>query len=222
MNTIGSDPFAQDAANAVAAKRNDSLGQADFMRLMTEQLKHQDPLKPLSNAEFVGQLAQFSTVQGIADLNSTVQSFTSALAGDQVLRGAAVVGHNVLMPSTKIGLQEGETARGIVMAPGPGLVTVEIADASGTVVRRLDLQAQAAGELAFAWDGMDDAGAALAGGVYTLAARHADPAGAQTALSTYVNAKVESVTIGSDGLYLNLPLLGAAPIEYVLRIGGSS
>ncbi len=224
MNAIGTDPFAaQDAAaTAAAAKRSDTLDQAAFMRLMTEQLRHQDPLKPLSNAEFVGQLAQFSTVQGISELNGTVRNFTNALAGDQVLRGAALVGHNVLLPSTRISLQEGATPGGIVMAPGPGLVTVEIADAGGNVVRRLDLKAEAAGELAFAWDGLDEAGAPLDPGVYNLSARHADPAGAETALSTYVNAAGESVTIGSDGLYLNLPLLGAAPIEYVLRIGGSS
>lgn len=103
MTTVNGDPFAAlntgTTGSATTAKKADTLGQADFMRLMTEQLSNQDPLKPLSNSEFVAQLAQFSTVQGIADLNGTVNGFTAALTGDQVLKGAALVGHSVVVPS---------------------------------------------------------------------------------------------------------------------------
>ncbi len=91
MSTITNELFTGGAASPPAAPKAAALGQADFMRLMTEQLKHQDPLKPLSNSEFIGQLAQFSTVQGISDLNTSVAGFGSALTGDQVLKGAALV-----------------------------------------------------------------------------------------------------------------------------------
>ena len=81
MTTVNGDPFAAlntgTTGAATTAKKADTLGQADFMRLMTEQLANQDPLKPLSNSEFVAQLAQFSTVQGISDLNTTVNGFTA-------------------------------------------------------------------------------------------------------------------------------------------------
>ncbi|KAG1374758.1 hypothetical protein G6F59_018383 [Rhizopus arrhizus] len=59
---------------------------------MTEQLQHQDPLKPMDNTQMVAQMAQMSTVQGITDLNKTVKGFQESMASDQVLRGAALVG----------------------------------------------------------------------------------------------------------------------------------
>lgn len=206
------------AADAPAARKKDTLGQADFLRLMTEQLQHQDPLKPMDNTQMVAQMAQMSTVQGITDLNTTVQGFQNAMASDQVLRGAALVGHQVLVPSQALVLGGEGGADGMVAAPAAGRVTIDITDANGNAVVQLDVQADAAGETAFAWDGKDADGRRMPAGSYTLAASHTDAKGTTTALSTYVQAPVESVTVGSDGLYLNLKGLGTAPIDYVLRI----
>ena len=226
MTTVNGDPFAalntSTTGTATAAKKADTLGQADFMRLMTEQLSNQDPLKPLSNSEFVAQLAQFSTVQGIADLNGTVNGFTAALTGDQVLKGAALVGHSVVVPSESIALPASGNASGLVMSPGAGKVTFEIKDASGIVVDTVDVDATGKGETAFAWDGLKANGQRAEAGKYSIKATHTAADGTATALNTYVDATVDSVTIGSDGLYLNLPGLGTAPLDYVLRIGKSA
>ncbi len=222
MNLINNDVYSGAAATAAAPPKAAALGQADFMRLMTEQLKHQDPLKPLSNSEFIGQLAQFSTVQGIGELKDVMTGFGNALTGDQVLKGASLVGHSVLVPSAQLALPaEGETT-GLVMTPGKGTVSLAITDSSGAVVRTVVVESTAKGEQRFAWDGLDDAGQRLPPGTYAVAATHVDAAGGATSLSTYVDAVVESVTIGSDGLYLNLPGLGTAPLDYVLRVGKSS
>ena len=75
-----------------------------FLELMVAQLRYQDPLNPMQNSEFLGQLAQFSTVQGIQGLQSTMDGFTSSLATDQMLRGASLVGRSVLVPSAKMSL----------------------------------------------------------------------------------------------------------------------
>ena len=77
MSTIDSDIYSalgQTANTNTTTKKSDSLGQADFLRLMTEQRKYQDPLNPMQNSEFLGQLAQFSTVQGIQGLQSTMKA----------------------------------------------------------------------------------------------------------------------------------------------------
>ncbi|HSX63466.1 MAG TPA: flagellar hook capping FlgD N-terminal domain-containing protein [Pseudoxanthomonas sp.] len=222
MSTISNDIYSNLNTTANTPKKPESLGQADFMRLMTEQLKHQDPLKPLSNSEFIGQLAQFSTVQGISDLNTTVAGFNNALTGDQVLKGASLVGHSVLVPADKLALGDGSSASGLVMASEPGTVTLEISDASGVVVQKLTLDAETKGEVPFAWDGRNAKGDQMPPGTYSIKATHVASNGTATALDTYVDATVESVTIGSDGLYLNLPGLGTAPLDYVLRIGKSA
>ena len=221
MSTIASDIYSSLGltGNAGATKKKEeSLGQADFLRLMTEQLQHQDPLKPMENSAFLGQLAQFSTVQGIQELNTQVQDFSTALGNDQVTRGAALVGHQVLVPSEKLVLEKEGSVEGTVAAPSAGIITVDITDANGAKVTSLSVEATAAGETAFQWDGKDANGKRMEPGKYSIVANHVDTAGKSTKLSTYVQAPVESVTVGSDGLYLNLKGLGTAPIDYVLRV----
>ena len=222
MSTIASDIYkslglSSDSSSSTKSKEA-SLGQADFLRLMTEQLQHQDPLKPMENSEFLGQLAQFSTVQGITDLNTSVNSFSNSMSSDQVLRGAQLVGHEVLVPSAKMALEDTGSVSGVVAAPSAGTVNFDITDANGQKIKTLSVQADKAGEVAFEWDGTDANGNRMAAGSYSIAATHTDSSGANSTLSTYVQAPVESVTVGSDGLYLNLKGLGTAPIDYVLRV----
>ncbi|HYG05671.1 MAG TPA: flagellar hook capping FlgD N-terminal domain-containing protein [Stenotrophomonas sp.] len=220
MSTIASDIYTSLGLTNQSStpKKEESLGQADFLRLMTEQLQHQDPLKPMENSEFLGQLAQFSTVQGIGDLNTTVNGFAGALSSDQVLRGAQLVGHEVLVPSAKLALEDTGTVSGVVAAPSAGTVNFDITDANGQKVKTISVQADASGEVAFEWDGTDANGNRMAAGTYAITATHTDTSGTDSKLSTYVQAPVESVTVGSDGLYLNLKGLGTAPIDYVLRV----
>ena len=214
MSTIGSDLYNSLGltTSSKVAKKEDALGQADFLKLMTEQLQHQDPLKPMENSAFLGQLAQFSTVQGIGDLNTKVGNFSDSMNSDQVLKGAALVGHNVLVPSAQVAIDATGSAKGVVAATSAGFVNFEITDANGTFVKQLSVPASAAGEVSFAWDGTD------ANGNYGITATQTDTAGAKSKLATYVDAPVDSVTIGSDGLYLNLTGLGTSPLANVLRV----
>jgi flagellar basal-body rod modification protein FlgD len=198
-------------------KKSDSLGQADFLRLMTEQLQHQDPLNPMQNSEFLGQLAQFSTVQGIQGLQSSLDGLGTSLATDQMLRGASLVGRTVLVPSAKMALEGEGSVKGVVAAPDAGTVTFDITDANGQSVRKITVTAEKAGEVAFEWDGKDADGNRLAAGTYGVTASMGSGETRQD-LSTYVESRVDSVTVGSDGVFLDLAGLGTAPLDYVLRI----
>lgn len=206
------------AAGTAVAQKDDSLGQADFLRLMTEQLKHQDPLKPMENSAFLGQLAQFSSVQGIQDLNATVNGFSGMMQSDQLLRGTSLIGRDVLVPSAQVALGDEGGAGGVVAAPGPGTVAFQVTDANGQVIREMHVPTAAGGEVAFAWDGNDALGQRMPAGSYGITARYADASGHGSNVSTYVRAQVQSVSVGSDGLYLDLPGLGTAPLGYVLRV----
>ena len=206
------------ASTAVEQSKNDSLGQADFLLLMTTQLQHQDPLKPMDNAQMVSQLAQMSTVQGIDTLNATVNSFSSSMTNDQILKASSLVGHEVLVPSSVMALSDTGTASGVVAAPGPGTLMVDITDASGRVVSTIRQTADSAGELSFSWDGTDTAGNRLPAGKYGMSARFAQNGADATAIETYSQAPVESVLIGSDGLYLNLKNLGTTSLDQVIRV----
>ena len=206
------------SGNAAEKAKSDALGQADFLLLMTTQLQNQDPLKPMDNAQMVSQLAQMSTVQGIDTLNSTVNGFSHAMTNDQILKGSALVGHQVLVPSGQWALEGTGAVSGLIAAPQAGNLEVTITDANGDVVRTLTTQASAAGELPFQWDGLNADGQRMPAGKYSLSARFSTNDGTTAAAQTYIQAPVESVTIGSDGLYLNLKNLGAAPLDQVLRV----
>jgi len=204
---ISSDVYT-DAGATAPVKPSDNLGQADFLRLMTEQLKHQDPLKPLENKEFLGQLAQFSTVQGINDLKTGFAGLSTAIE---------VVKHEVLVPADKLALDDADNSiTGIVAAPAPGTVDFTITDSNGEIVKTIQVNAEAAGEVSFSWDGTDEGGHRLPAGKYSINASAGD--GKKSPLSTYVQARVDSVSIGTDGLYLNLKGLGTVPLAYVLRV----
>jgi flagellar basal-body rod modification protein FlgD len=223
MSTIASDIYSSlglggaSAGTGKSGGSGDALGQADFLRLMTEQLQHQDPLNPMENSAFLGQLAQFSTVQGIQTLSSQVGGFSASLANDQVLRGAALVGHEVLVPSASLAL-DGSGARGAVAAPSPGSVSFTVTDANGQKVHEFSLPASKAGEVTFNWDGNDANGNPLPPGKYGITATHTAVNGTQSKVDTYVRGKVESVTVGTDGLYLDLSGMGTVPLDYVLRV----
>jgi len=198
--------------------RSTSLGQADFLHLMTEQLKNQDPLKPLDNAQFLGQLAQFSTVQGIDKMQSAMEAVASVMESDQTLRAASLVGHEALVEASTLDLQAGAGVRGEVTAPAAGPVTFEVVDAAGTRVRTMTVQATAAGNTAFAWDGRNDAGQIAGAGRYTVRAASGSGSDAQ-ALGVRVAAHVDSVSIEPSGLVLNLAGLGSHPLSAIRRIG---
>ena len=210
--------FAQHGLAATQTARKTELGQADFLRLMTEQLKNQDPLKPLQGAEFLGQLAQFSTVQGIENMQGALGAVASVMESDQTLRAASLVGHDALVEASQVDLQAGAGVKGEVVATTAGPIQIEILDASGQVVRRMPAQANAAGAVPYAWDGKTAAGAAAPAGRYTVRATSSTGEGGES-LAVRVAARVDSVSIEASGLTLNLPGLGSHPLSAVRRIG---
>ncbi|MDZ4349166.1 MAG: flagellar hook capping FlgD N-terminal domain-containing protein [Xanthomonadaceae bacterium] len=199
-------------------ERKKELGQDDFLRLMTEQLKNQDPLKPLASNEFLGQLAQFSTVQGIEALNNSFGALVAGVESDQALQAAALVGHSALVASDRFALGEEGGVSGEVQSPFAGRLTMEISDPPGNVIHRYDIEAGAAGPVPFAWTGLNADGEPYPPGEYRIAARVS--AGAATeALQTFVAARIDSVSLTSQGLVLNLAGVGSAPLASIRRIG---
>ena len=201
-----------------SSKKKDGMGQADFLRLMTEQLKNQDPLKPLEGAQFLGQLAQFSTVQGIENMQQAMGSMASVMENDQSLRAAALVGHDALVEVDSAQLPAGAGAQGEIDATRAGPVQLEIVDAGGAVVRRITVNASGSGATPFTWDGQDAGGKPVPAGKYSFRASSGTGSDAH-ALSMRLAAHIDSVSIEPTGLVLNLAGLGSQPLSSIRRIG---
>jgi len=222
MTTISATDYASLGLGQQQATRSTALGQADFLHLMTEQLKNQDPLKPLDNNQFLGQLAQFSTVQGIEGMQGAMAAMASVMESDQTLRAASLVGHDALVAVDTVPLAGGAGLEGEIVAQAAGPLTLDVVDGNGVRVRRMTVEATAAGATAFQWDGRDEAGNAAAAGSYSFRAvtGAADPSAKDAALLPIrASARVDSVSIEPGGLFLNLAGMGSVPLSAIHRIG---
>ena len=207
------------AATAAAHKTASTLGVADFLTLMTTQLKNQDPFKPLDGTEMVSQLAQFGTVSGVQSMNTTLTALSTSLRSSQALSGATMVGHEILAPASAANYNGQTPLVGAATVPsGASSVTLTITDNSGQVVRHIAL-GTGSGQQAFSWDGVTDGGSKAGAGNYKIAAI-ANVGGASQALTLAVAARVGSVSLASDGtdLTLNTTELGAVALGQVQQI----
>jgi flagellar basal-body rod modification protein FlgD len=221
MTTV--DPIAAVAnasrSSTTAAARNE-LNQDSFLKLMIAQLQNQDPFKPLDPTEYVGQLAQFSTVSGLQAIQTSIAGLTESMRGNQVLDGASLVGRSVLADGDIVRLDaDGSGGRGLVEVPaGVSAAQLVVSDPAGQAVRVMQLDA-AAGAREFRWDGLTNAGNAAAPGAYRVAVL-ARIDGQVTRLPTQVAAQVSSVSIdaATNALTLNTNTLGALPLASVRRV----
>jgi flagellar basal-body rod modification protein FlgD len=217
------DAAAAQSANA-ALKKKTELNQEDFLTLMITQLKNQDPMKPLDPSQYVGQLAQFSQVSGLADMNKQITSLTESLRGNQVLGGASLIGRTVIAPGNSIYLPEvdGETPRGpqglINVPAGASSVQLVVKDSSGATVNTVALENKK-GVQAFTWDGTTSTGSAAPAGGYKIEVV-AKVGNENVSLHTSVAAHVSSVALdpSSGALVLDTDSLGEIAMSDVERV----
>ena len=189
------------------------------MNLLVTELTHQDPMKPMDNAELASQISQFSVVSGIDQLNNSFNGLSSTMTSDQALQAANLVGHEVTVTSNAGWLSQGGTIQGAVDLPTSAAnVRVRISDGTGALVRELELGSHEAGELAFTWDGYSDNGDYMPAGIYQVSAQ-ATVDDVEMAPNLLVTAQVESVSMGgADGIRLNLQGLGQVSMNNVTQI----
>lgn len=218
VNTNNTTANASSLANA-AGKSMSKLGINDFIALMTTQMKYQDPTNPQDSSAFVAQLAQFSSVSGIQEMNASVSSLLEQMRSAQALNATALVGHGVLAQTDTAVLSEGEGLTGEVVTPtGASNITLVVNDSSGAIVRQFTVPATS-GTSAFAWDGKNDAGEPIKAGTYTVNAI-ASVYGTSEQVATAFNTKVDSVTIdpADNSLTLNTANLGPIELADIRRV----
>lgn len=200
---------------------NKELGKTEFLELLVAQLNNQNPLDPQDNGEFVAQLAQFSTLEGIEKLNDSMGNILDGVHSSQALQASSLVGRKVILASEKAMVDTAETFKGSVLVPqSSSNVYVSVYDDAGNVVSRINMGAQEAGNQSFMWDGKDSEGEQLPPGKYRFKAEGSFN-GKTEGLYTMLPANVDSVTLSPQGgeMLLNLAGLGPVPLSQVQIIG---
>ncbi len=202
-------------ATETAKPNQNDMGQADFLKLMTTQLTHQNPMKPMENGEFLSQMAQFGTVSGIQDLQGSFKDFASSISSDQALQAASLVGRKVSAMTGEGLLAAGGEIKGAFELPESSpSVSIKILDTyTGEVVRNMDVGGHAKGRIPFTWDGLTEAGELANPGVYKIQVE-AQVGGNNTVLPTEINSLVESVSMGNGKQGLQINLSGGGKVKF--------
>ncbi|UQY35434.1 flagellar hook assembly protein FlgD [Pseudomonas fulva] len=199
--------------------QNKELGKDQFLNLLVAQLNNQNPLEPQGNGEFIAQLAQFSTVEGVEKLNSSMETILSGYQSSQALQASSLVGRKVIVPVDKAVVDTSESFKASAVLPtSSSNVYVNVYDSSGAVVSRINLGEQQAGNVSFIWDGKDSSGNVMKPGTYKFEAQ-ATYGNETKGLYTLLPANVDSVTLGGNELMLNLAGIGNVPLSQVQVIG---
>ena len=211
-----------DEANLVKTARDDGLDRNAFLTLLTTQLKNQNPLDPMKNEQFVAQLAQFSQLEGITNMSTSLSDVADVIRSDRIMTGANLVGKSVFGQTGRI-TTDGQSASAIEfnLPYGADQVEVGIYDpVSGALMRSMVVGPQSSGTLNIAWDGRKADGTAAQAGSYIVRG-NVVVSGKSEAVVPSTYSRVETVSWDALNNDLNLNLAGGAmiPMDQVTRIG---
>ena len=216
-----SDPYAAINAAAKSASTTSTSAvdeqQNRFLKLLTTQLKNQDPLNPMDNAQMTSQLAQMSTVSGIEKLNSTLTSLVDSVGNSQSMNAASMIGKSVLVSGTQLSLSSGAAYGGVNLTGPADEVKVSILNAAGQVLQTESLGARAAGNFNFAWDGKIADGTTAPDGIYKFSVE-ATQGGKSVTVDALQVGTVSALVRSTSGFLLDLGALGTVDFKNVQQI----
>jgi len=191
--------------------------QSRFLTLLTTQLKNQDPLNPMDNAQVTSQLAQISTVDGIERLNTMLASLVEGQQSNDALQAAQLVGRGVLVPGRGLVLTDEGALGGFNLDSGADNVNVAVTDANGIEIYNTDLGAHEAGTHTFTWDGTAADGTPAAAGTYVV--KVTATAGDQKVSSTALElGQVSSIIRGPKSVDVQVGSLGIFQLDEIQQI----
>lgn len=195
-----------------------SAEQDKFMTLLIAQLKNQDPLNPLDNAQVTSQLAQLNTVTGINKLNDTLESLKSDYAASNSAQAVNMIDHGVLAAGNRMTVSEGKSIFGVELGSAAESLQIDVKDSAGKVVHTITMKNVDAGVLPLAWDGKLADGKTAADGNYTLVVTATSAGKDLTDAIPLTFGTVASVSTGPNGAKLNVPSIGQLTMDDIKQV----
>jgi flagellar basal-body rod modification protein FlgD len=162
----------EDVKDQGKSKSREEMGKQDFLTLFTAQLQNQNPLEPVKNEAFVAQLAQFSQLEALTNMQSSLDTFVTAMSGERMLNSASLIGKKVAISDSLTQLTQGGTIDASIDLPeGAAGIQINVHDARGNLVQELIAGPQMPGTTPVQWDGKDAMGNPAPAGLYRLTAQ---------------------------------------------------
>jgi flagellar basal-body rod modification protein FlgD len=185
-------------------KPNNELGKDDFLLLLTTQLRYQDPTKPMSNEQFIAQTAQFSSLEQMQEMNSSMSSLLEFQKTSTKASALALIGKKVAADTSTFTLSDKSSASLDYKLPKDANVTIKIYDSSHNVVKSADLGKKLTGSYTFSWDGNNNYGIRANSGNYTYEIAAKDANGQDVSINKMVSGIVDGVSINGDQIQLTV------------------
>ncbi len=139
------------------AENKSTLGQEDFLKLMTTQLQNQDPFAPMENGDFIAQMAQFSTVTGITEMGNQMKALNDKLDSFRIATASQYLGHSVLVPGNVVRPNGNNNVEGVIDVPNATTkLQVFFQKENGEIIDQLDLGGQSRGLVGFSWENVPE------------------------------------------------------------------
>jgi len=186
-----------------AALATKELDRDAFLNLLVTQLQNQDPLNPTDSAEFTAQLAQFSSLEQLGNVNDNLKQLKNFQASINNSQAVTLIGKEITANGNSLNLADGQPAGCQFKLDGDaGLAVVSIYDHTGGFVKSFESQDLAAGQHTLYWDGTDQNGNLAASGNYTFEVLAADANGNRIETTTFFNGQVNKVVFENNTTYL--------------------
>jgi flagellar basal-body rod modification protein FlgD len=198
-NIAGVTDYVDASAATSTGKTQGTLGKDEFLKLLLAQLTHQDPLNPADASQFASQLAQFSSLEQLTNVNDNLTSLKSAQDSSNKFQALDIIGKQIEAAGDTLSLGDEETASGGFNIGSSADCAVVIRDASGNVVRTINAGSLASGDHTFIWDGKDVKGNTMADGLYTFNIVAQNSSGNNVSATTKITGLVDRVNLdGTD------------------------
>jgi flagellar basal-body rod modification protein FlgD len=200
---LNSTSSSSSSSSASSTSSSLTMGKNDFLKLFVTQLQNQNPLSPMDSANFTSQLAQFSSLEQLTNLNTSMSNLVDYQNSMQNVLAISLIGKTVQVAGNQAALS-GTADINFNLPSATAKTTLSIFNSSGTCVRQVELGAESTGDVKYAWDGKNSQGVTLPNGQYTFSIAAADASGAAVTATTLMYGTVTGITFENSTTYLVL------------------
>lgn len=192
---------------AVSNTSEQELGKDEFLKLLVTQMQNQDPLNPMDSTEYTAQLAQYTSLEQLYNIDETLGLINTGQQQDSSYNALEFIGKQISAQGHELSFEKGKSATGSFSLAEQADCSVMITDANGDLVREKSLGSMQPGTHTFDWDGQDDTGSMQDSGVYDFQVIAKDGKGQIRPVETRIAGEVTRVS-----------LEGNSPVLYVGEI----